>query len=171
MPAGSTGPLYGPLPELDPNWEITLNGQLLYAPEDTRDLILLTQGLRVNYTDMHRLSLAMNSAATLSLQAVSRIKADVVKWIDIDTSIQEARSVVPATLSPGGLPLKKADVVEYSEEPLKSGKNFTSIALQPLQEEQARLGIRICLALDLINYELPAPCCVPERVAASLMRS
>lgn len=158
MSAQRVGPLYGPLPDLAPAWAIA--APVAYTAEDVRELLRDVMELRVNKESLHRLSLAMNSVAALSSLAVKKIQADLLRHMDLQVKVDEIRAKVPTSVSPDGLPIIKADVVEYSEEPLKQGKTYAAMAIQPLEEEISRLAVKICLALDLEAFGLDeAPCC------------
>lgn len=160
MAGAATGPIYGPIPELDASWA-TANpqtGDQLYTSEETRELIRESQTISAGYRELHKLSQAMNSTALISILVVEKIQDYLIKWVALDIKISEIRSANP---SDNGLPLVKADVVEYSEEPLRKGMSQAQIKTQPLEEEQARLAIKICRSLNLEMWELPAaPCCI-----------
>lgn len=156
MAGAAVGPIYGPIPELDSYWAIESAGSPLFTAEETRELIRDAMGISGGYRELHKLSQAMNSAVAISLRTVAKIKDMIVKWNALDIKISDLRSADPTD---AGLPLIKADVVEYSEEPLRH-KSLTQVKTQPLEEEQARLGIKICRALNLELWDLPqAPCC------------
>lgn len=159
MAGAATGPIYGPIPELNAAWA-TANpqtGDPLYSAEETRELIRESQKISAGYRELHKLSQAMNSTATISSLTVEKIQDFLIKWTALEVKIESLRSADP---SDAGLPLIKADVIEYSEEPLKY-KSLTQVKTQPLEEEQARLEIKICRALNLELWDLPqAPCCL-----------
>ncbi|ACT65623.1 predicted protein [Cyanophage PSS2] len=159
MPAARTGPTWGPLPDLDVDWTIyeADTVTIAYSPEQTRGLIMEIQGLASSYKTLHRISTVMgNVVAMPNPVAVERIKTNVAAWVVNQATITTEKT----TLSTDDLPLIKADVIEYSEEPLKQGKNIKTYKLQPLFEEQARLAMRICLDLDLATAGVEgAPCC------------
>ena len=159
MAGASTGPIYGPIPDLEAAWA-TLNPQTgtpLYSAEETREILRQTQSISGGYREMHKLSQAMNSTATISGLTVTKIQEMLISWVALDVKISTLRSADPPD---AGLPLVKADVVEYSDEPLRQGLSLTQVKTQPLEEEQARLSIKICRALNLEMWDLPqAPCC------------
>ena len=160
MAGAAVGPIYGPIPELNASWATTnpQTGTPLYTAEQTREIIRDSQGISGGYREMHKLSQAMNSTAVISPLIVEKIQDMVIKWLALDIKISEIRSAEP---DDNGLPLVKADVVEYSEEPLRRGMSATQVKTQPLEEEQARLAIKICRSLNLELWELPqAPCCL-----------
>lgn len=158
------GPLYGPLPDLDKSWayeKTDENGATLelYSPEDMREMIREMQDLRTAYDQLHKLSQAMNSLATLSPRSVETVKADVVKWIDLDDGVNLKLEQIP-DVSPDGLPIIKADVVEYSEVPLEKGMSYMGAAMGSVRERMSRLQMSVCRTLDLCAFELAeAICC------------
>lgn len=158
MAGAATGPIYGPIPDLHSAWA-TANPQTgapLYTAEETRELLRESQKISAGYRELHKLSQAMNSTATISTITVEKVQDFLIKWTALELKIESLRSADPTA---AGLPLIKADVVEYSEEPLRN-KSLTQIKTQPLEEEQARLEIKICRALNLELWDLPqAPCC------------
>lgn len=159
MAGAAVGPIYGPIPELNPVWAISNpeTGGPLYSPEDARELLRDAMSISGGYRELHRLSQAMNSLAVTSGLAVARVQAMLVSWVALDLKISQLRSADPTD---AGLPLVRADVIEYSEEPLRKGLSLTQVKTQPLEEESARLTVKICRALNLQMWELPeAPCC------------
>lgn len=169
--AASTGPLYGPIPNLDPRWALVDNqGQVVRTPEQVRELIRLTQALPLSYGTLHGLSQAMAAVVALSADAVADIRSSVIEYQALENRI----TAINNEEREEALPLRKADVVEYSEEPLRRGTTPTQLRLQPLKEEKARLAVRICLQLDLGSFGLEAPCCSTWRSTdgvAALRRS
>lgn len=160
-------PLYGPLPDLDPAWAILApDSSVIFAAEDVRELIRDIEGIPLNYRELHKLSSAMNAVYALSPAAIERIKADVRTHTELTLQIESIKQANPGTSS--GLPLIKADVVEYSEEPLKHGATPLSLKLQPLNEEVARLAVKICLALDFESFDLAGPCCTADRFSSGI---
>ncbi|MGA0983307.1 hypothetical protein [Vulcanococcus sp.] len=160
MAGAALGPIYGPIPELDPSWatDNPQTGAPLYTPAETRELIRDSQGISGGYRELHKLSQAMNSAAAISPLVVAKIQDMVVRWVAIDLKASEIRSETPDAV---GLPLIRADVVEYSEEPLRAGKAQYQVRTQALEEEAARLTVKICKALNLELFDLEqAPCCM-----------
>ena len=156
MAGAAVGPIYGPIPEVNAAWVIESSGSPLFSAEDTRELLRDAMGISGGYREMHKLSQAMNSTASISLLTVNKVKDMIVKWNALEVKISDLRSADPTD---AGLPLIKADVVQYSEEPLKN-KSLTQVKTQPLEEEQARLAIKICRAMNLELWDLPqAPCC------------
>jgi|GEM_PF-5239674 len=158
MSAARTGPLYGPLPDLDVDWTIYEADQvtIAYSPDQTRGLIMEIQGLASSYKALHRLSTCMGGVVAMpNPVAVARIKTNISAWIVNQATITTEKT----TLGGDDLPLIKADVIEYSEEPLKQGNSIKSYKLRPLFEEQARLTMRICLDLDMETYGLEGVCC------------
>lgn len=171
MAGAATGPIYGPIPDLKAAWA-TANpqtGDPLYTAEETRELLRESQKISAGYRELHKLTQAMNSTATISSLTVEKIQDFLIKWTALEVKIENLRSADPTE---AGLPLIKADVVEYSEEPLKN-KTLTQVKTQPLEEEQARLEIKICRALNLELWDLPqAPCCAEHSVGmTSVYRS
>ncbi len=168
MPARSIGPLYGDIPELDASWAVAGT----YTADEMRELIRAMQEIKTSYANLRQLTLAMNSAADLSAAAVSTIKSDIAAHAELIAKIETAQENIPADLSPDKLPLVKADVVSYSEEPLKARANYMATVLQPAQERAARLVMKVCLALDLCTFGVDdAPCCKGPNGMTSLQRS
>lgn len=184
MPAQYIGPLYGPLPDVDPSWAVTLtaeNGDVIvaYSPEDMREMIREMQDLRVAHDQLSKLSIAMNSLVGISPRAVANVKEDVIKWTDLEDGVNEKLEQIP-DISPDGLPIIKADVVEYSEVPLQKGTSYMGAALQSVRERMSRLQMKVCRTLDLCSFDLnEAVCCDggsaihggPMRGAVPLFRS
>lgn len=166
------GPLYGPLPDIDPAWQLLAddNVTVIFDGEDLRELIRDNLHLSVAHYELKKLSLAMNSAAAVSTKAVARIVADVKKIEDLRIKVEELKQADP--VNPSQLPLIKADVIEYSEEPLKRGVNPLALSLVPLEEEIGRLGMKICIALDLEAFDVQgAPCCSNAQFTTPIIRS
>lgn len=165
MSAARVGPLFGPLPDLDDQWIVTAddNVTVLYSAEDMREFIREIEDLRGAYKEVHKLSMAMNGLAAYNPKAVQKVITQVIKYLELE-DIYNAKQEQTPSVSPDGLPIIKADVVEYSEEPLKSGSNYMETVLQPMRERMARLQMDICRNLDLCSYDLgEAPCCAgPE---------
>lgn len=164
MPAQYIGPLYGPLPDVDPSWAVTLtaeNGDTIvaYTPEDMREMIREMQDLRVAHDQLSKLSIAMNSLVDISPRAVANVKADVLKWDELEDGVNSKLEQIP-DISPDGLPIIKADVVEYSEVPLQKGTSYMGAALQSVRERMSRLQMKVCRTLDLCAFDLAeAVCC------------
>lgn len=160
MAGGSIGPLYGPLPELDDSWAIENPqdpGVVLYTKEQAREIIRESQGISGGFREIHKLSQAMNSVVEISDLIVEKIQDLATRWIALDAKVIQIRETVP---DGEGLPIVKADVIDYSEEPLKRGITPAQMKTAPLEEEQARIAVKICQALSLELYDLPAaPCC------------
>lgn len=169
MAGAAVGPIYGPVPELASSWVIESAGSPLFSAEETRELLRDAMGISGGYRELHKLSQAMNSTAAISLLTVGKVKDMLIKWNALEIKISGLRSADPTD---AGLPLIKADVIEYSEEPLKN-KSLTQVKTQPLEEEQMRLGVKICRALNLELWDLPqAPCCGQSGVGmAQIIRS
>lgn len=165
------GPLYGPLPDIDPAWQLLAsdNVTVIFDGEDLRELIRDNLGLNTSYSELHKLSQCMNSAAAVSTRAVTSIVADIKRIEDLRLKVETLKQADPQ--NPTSLPLIKADVVEYSEEPLKRGKNPLAISLQPLEEEIARLGMKICISLDMGAWDLGGPCNDTGRWSPGIIRS
>ncbi|QNJ25968.1 hypothetical protein SynSYN20_01641 [Synechococcus sp. SYN20] len=162
MPASRVGPLFGPLPELDESWILMTADEtlVLYTAEDVREFIREIQDLRGAYDQIHKLSMAMNGLAAYNPVAVKTVLVDVIRYLELEDILNAKQEESPTNVSPDGLPIIKADVVEYSEEPLKNGTNYMETVLQPMRERMARLKMSICRALDLCSYDLSeAPCC------------
>lgn len=160
MAGAALGPIYGPIPELDASWatDNPQNGDPLYTAAETRELIRDSQGISGGYRELHRLSQAMNSAAAISPLVVAKIQDMLLRWVALDLKISEIRSETPDAV---GLPLIRADVVQYSEEPLRQGKAQHQIRTQALEEEANRLTVKICKSLNLELFDLEqAPCCM-----------
>lgn len=159
MAGAALGPIYGPIPELAPIWatDNPQTGAPLYSAEETRELLRDSQGISGGYRELHKLSQAMNSAAEISELVVAKVQDMLLRWIALDLKASEIRSETPDA---NGLPLVRADVVEYSEEPLRRGLSATQVRTQALEEEAARLTVKICKALNLELFSLEqAPCC------------
>lgn len=174
MAGSAVGPIYGPIPELNTAWATAnpLTGAPLYSAEETRELIRDAMNISGGYRELHKLSQAMNSTAVISSLAVQKIQDMIIRWAALDIRISELRSAEPTD---AGLPLIRADVVEYSEEPLRKGLSATQVKTLPLEEESMRLTVKICRALNLQLWELPeAPCCqsdISGGGTARIMRS
>lgn len=163
MPAQSTGPLYGPLPEIDVAWTIDDDqGGVLFDGEDVRELLREMNGIRVNKYELHKLTLAMNAAAAISAKAVAKLQQKITTILSLELKIQAVKQ--RDIENPDELPLVQADVVHYSEEPLKKGVTAAAMKLQPLIEEVARLKMEICIGLALMEHGLPGPCCPDHSV-------
>ena len=172
MAGARVGPLYGPIPDIDEAWQLLASDgvTVIFDGSDLRELIRDNLGVPATYSELKKLSLAMNSVAAVTTAGVNSIVQDVKTIEDLRIKIQTLKQADP--INPTSLPLIKADVVEYSEEPLKNGQNALAISLTPLNEEVARLGMKICLSLDLIAYNVEgAPCCSTAMVSTALMRS
>lgn len=159
MAGAAVGPIYGPIPDLDQAWatENPQTGAPLYTAEETRELLRDCQNISGGYRELHKLTQAMNSTAVISQLLVNRVQDMLIKWVALDIKISQIRSEDPPD---AGLPLIKADVVEYSEEPLRKGYSVTQVKTQALSEEAARLTIKICRSMNLQLWELnEAPCC------------
>ena len=162
MPATRVGPLFGPLPDLDDAWilKADYDTTVLYSAEDMREYIREIEDLRGAYDQVHKLTMAMNGLAAYNPIAVKKVVVQVVKYLELEDIYNAKQEENPTNVSPDGLPIIKADVVEYSEEPLKNGTNYMETVLQPLRERMARLQMDICRSLDLCSYDLSeAPCC------------
>ena len=158
------GPLYGPLPELEFDWHYQVDdpenpGQkiTLYSRQDMREMLREMQDLRVAYSEMSKLTIAMNSIVAISPNALEKVKDDIVKYVDLKDKIDAELEKVPTV--GGELPIIQADVVKYSEEPLKQGKNYANIQLQTSRERLARLQMSVCRSLDLCAFDLREACC------------
>lgn len=170
MAGARVGPLYGDLPDLDPTWVLLASdGSVTFSSTDLRELIRDNLEIATSYTQLHRLSLAMNSTAELSSRAVKTIVQQVVEIETLRLKVSNLKQADPE--NPTQLPLVKADVVEYSEEPLKRGQNTLKLAIQPLEEEINRLAVKICISLDLCEFGVDGPCCSTAHSMASLIRS
>lgn len=166
------GPLYGPLPDIDTAWQMLAsdNVTVLFNGEELRELIRDNLGLSIAYQELHKLSQAMNSAAAVSTKAVDTIIKDIESIEAARLKVENLKQAEP--VNPTNLPLIKADVVEYSEEPLKRGHSALAISLVPLEEEIARLCMKICISLDLCTFGLDgAPCCSASSHSTPMMRS
>lgn len=161
MPAARVGPLFGPLPDLDDQWIVKAEDDtVLYTAEDMREFIREIEDLRGAYTEVHKLSMAMNGLAAYNPKAVAKVITQVTKYLELEDIYNAKQEETPANASPDALPIIKADVVEYSEEPLKKGANYMETVLQPMRERMARLAMDICRTLDLCSYDInEAPCC------------
>lgn len=161
MPATRVGPLFGPLPDLDEAWILRAEDDtVLYSAEDVREFLREIEDLRGAYDQVHKLTMAMNGLAAYNPIAVRRVMVDVLKFQELEDVYNAKQEQEPANITPDGLPIVKADVVEYSEEPLKNGSNYMETVLQPMRERMARIRMDICRALDLCSYGLDeSPCC------------
>lgn len=170
MAGAATGPIYGPIPELDASWatDNPQTGDPLYSPEETRELIRESQGISGGYRELHKLSQAMNSTATISVLVVQKIQDYLLRWVALDIKISDIRSEDPPA---DALPLVKADVVEYSEEPLRKGMSATQVRTQALEEEHARLAIKICRSLNLQLWDLEEPPCCGQQMIGGTMQA
>lgn len=170
MAGARTGPLYGPLPEIEAAW-VTYeedNQTVALTGKDYRELLRELLELPINNRDLHRLSQAMNAAAKISEDGVRAVMVDVLKIVELKAKLEGYKQADVS--DPTALPLIQADVVKYSEEPLKAGRNPLAIATQPLREEIARLEVKICLALDLATWGLEAVCNCSNPSAPSVIR-
>jgi len=172
MPAQRVGPLYGPLPDVHAAWAVKGNpGEVLYTPEDMLELILEMQEIRTAYDQISKLTIAMNSTADLSLRTVESIKDDVFQWDKLQNEYNAQVEKFPS-VNPGELPIIKADVIEYSEEPLKNGGSYLSSSLQQVKERIARLQLNVCRRLDLCSFGLEeAICCGGMSAITPMYRS
>lgn len=156
------------MPDLHPVWNHVSEAGEVISDVDMRDVIRHLEELPINHVTLHKLSQAMNSCATLSTRAAENVKKDAVYFLQLENSITEVRKN-PSTQDV--LPMIKADVVEYSEEPLKQGKSLMAMKLLPLQEEQERVRVQICLALDFESWGLPGKCCSASRCMTTILRT
>lgn len=166
------GPLYGPLPEIHSSWQLLASDGLtvIFTGEDLRELIRDNLEISAAYNELHKLSTCMNSVAAVSSKAVASLVGDIKAIEDTRLKVEALKQADP--VNPSSLPLIKADVVEYSEEPLKRGQHALSISLQPLEEEIARLAMKICISMDMCAWDIKgAPCCSTTDYAAALFRS
>ena len=165
MPARYTGPLYGELPEVKAIWAYTMTSEetgeevVVYSPDDMLEMVREMQDLRVAYDQLRQLTIAMNSLADLSPKSVKSVQEDVIKWDSLSAGVDIELEKIP-NLSPDGLPIIKADVIEYSEVPLEKGFSYAGVALQSVRERMSRLVLKVCRTLDLCSFGLDeAPCC------------
>ena len=164
MPARYTGPLYGELPEVKAIWAYSMTNEqgeeiLVYSPDDMLEMVREMQDLRVSYDQLRQLTVAMNSLADLSPKAVKSVQDDVIKWDGLSAGVDIELEKIP-NLSVDGLPIIKADVIEYSEVPLEKGLNYGQIQLQTVRERMSRLVLKVCRTLDLCSFGLEeAACC------------
>ena len=158
------------IPEVDPAWTIykddTDPPEVQFTADETRELIRDMQGLPLNSHTLTQLTMAMNSVAELSPAAVETIKADVMAYQQLSIHLENLEgggNLENINLSPDGLPMIKADVIEWSDKLLGccgKGDSFFTKVLQPFKEAKGRLVIKVCLALDLCAWEIEeAPCC------------
>lgn len=143
-------PVYGSLPGLAPSW-----ATVDLTAEQMREQLRVLLDLPLAFYELSKLSEAMNGTAELSPEAQARVKADAIEW----HAIEEQAAAIRREPTETGLPLIKADVIEYSEEPLKGGHGIAGLRTQPLALEQARIVRRTCQALSLCLYLPTAPCC------------
>ena len=153
------------LPTLDPRWAID-EGDDQYTEEQVRDLIRQMQDIPARMDEMTSLTMAMNGCYALSVEAAESVKKDVLAWVKLRDKIQlmyESDGALDnINLSPDGLPMIKADVVEWSDKMLGccgEGGSYLEIVLAPFKEALMRLVMRVCVTLDLCSYDLEAPCC------------
>jgi hypothetical protein len=158
------------LPEVHPAWATYKDGteppEVLYTPEEMREVIRDMQQLPLNHYTLQQLTLAMNGVAELSLAAVETIKKDVLAYQQLEIHLENLEgggSLEGINLSPDGLPMIKADVVEWSDKLLGccgKGESYFSKVLQPFKEAKGRLVVKVCLALDLCAHDIEeAVCC------------
>ena len=159
MAGARSGPVYGDLPALDQAWAIydTDDSTQLFTPEEARSLFLEILDQPVSYVTLHRLSMAMASTLDLNPAGVARIKQNAIYWHKHQEVVSEVRGQLPI----GDLPLVEADVLKYSEEPLKQGQNSKAWKLAPIIEEMKRIEMRICLDLDVGTFGLDGTICCP----------
>lgn len=155
---------------VDPAWTYytpdTDPPEVLYTPEEMRELIRDMQNLPLTEYALGQLTNAMNAVAALGQPGVDSIMADVVAYHDLEIrldSLEGGGSLDGLNLSPDGLPMIKADVVEWSDKMLGccgKGDSYFQKVLQPFKEAKARLVMKVCQALNLCSYDLPqAVCC------------
>lgn len=166
------GPLYGPLPDLKTSWEATVvepsTGEtiVIYTAEDMREMLREMQELRVAFDQMTKLTVAMNSLADISAKAQANVKADIIKWTDLRDGVDAKLEQIP-DFRPGELPIIKADVVEYSEEPLKGGAmKYADVQLLAVRERMSRLQMSVCRTLDLCAFDINEALCCSGPTAA-----
>ena len=139
--------------------------EVLHGPEEMRELIRDMQDLPLAYSTMHNLTMAMNAAAALGQPGVDSIMADVVAYHDLVIKLEALEGgdgLDGLNLSPDGLPMIKADVVEWSDKALgccDKGSSYFQKVLAPFKEAKARLVMKVCISLDLCMYDLKAVCC------------
>lgn len=142
-------PVYGSLPGLASTWAVVgVDPAPSFTAEQMREQLRVLLDLPLAFYELSKLSEAMNGAAELSPEAVARVKADAIEW----QAIEEQVAAIRREPTESGLPLIQADVVKYSEEPLKGGHGIAGLRTQPLADEQARISRRIAQALSICLY-------------------
>ena len=169
-PGPSANPgITGSLPAVDPAWTYYKPDvdppEVLYTPEQMRELIRDMQDLPIDFNVLYNLTMAMNAVAALGQPGVDSIMADVIAYHDLVNkleSLEGGGSLDGINLSPDGLPMIRADVIEWSDKALgccdKGGSYFQKV-LAPFKEARARLVMKLCQALNLCAYDLKAVCC------------
>lgn len=166
-PAPINRPIAGPLPDLDPAWtyyDKENPDTVKFTAEEMRELTRDMQNLGLTAYNLHQLTLAMNAVAELGQPGVNSIMDDVILYHDLQNrleALEGSGSLDGLQLSPDGLPMIKADVVEWSDKALGccDGDSYFQKVLAPFKEAQARLVMKVCIALNLCDYELRAVCC------------
>jgi hypothetical protein len=167
-PAPRNRPIAGPLPDLNTAWtyyDKENPDTVKFTPEEMRELTRDMQNLGLNGYNLHQLTLAMNAVADLGQPGVNSIMDDVILYHDLQNrleALEGSGSLDGLELSPDGLPMIKADVVEWSDKALGccgKGDSYFQKVLAPFKEAQARLVMKVCIALNLCDYELRAVCC------------
>ena len=117
--------------------------------------------------DLTNLTMAMNACSALSPEAREQVKRDVIDYLKLRDKLASingsAEGIEGINISPDGLPMIKADVVEWSDKMLGccgKGGTYLEVVLAPFREAANRLIMRVCITLDLCSYGLEnAPCC------------
>ena len=157
------------LPPVDPAWTYYDKEkeppEVMFTPEEMRELIRDMQDLPLQFNILYNLTMAMNAVAALGQPGVDSIMNDVVAYHDLLAKLETLEgggSLEGINLSPDGLPMIKADVVEWSDKALGccgKGDSYFQKVLAPFKEAKARLVMKVCIALALCDYELKAVCC------------
>lgn len=169
------------VPPVDPAWTYwEPEGDppvVQFSPEEMRELIRDMQDLPLNHSTLHNLTMAMNAVAALGQPGVDSIMADVVAYHDLVIKLEALEGgdgLDGINLSPDGLPMIKADVVEWSDKALgccgKGGSYFQKV-LAPFKEAKARLVMKVCIALDLCTFDLKAVCCTTTHYMDSYFKT
>ena len=154
------------LPALDPAWA-TDDPEHTYTPEQMRDHIRTMQDIPARMDELTSLTMAMNGCSALSPEAREQVKSDVIDWLKLRDKLLSingsAEGIDGINISADGLPMIKADVVEWSDKMLGccgKGGTYLEVVLAPFREAANRLIMRVCITLDLCSYGLEnAPCC------------
>ena len=180
-PAPINRQTFSALPDVDPAWTYYKPDadpqEVMFTPVEMRELTRDMQNLALTAGVLKSLTDAMNDAAALGQAGVDSIMKDIITYHDLMNrleALEGSGSLDGLDLSPDGLPMIKADVVEWSDKALGccgKGDSYFQKVLAPFKEARARLVMKVCLALNLCDYSLNAVCCSTTQRAEAMFRT